>query len=171
MVERSPTEIVIDDLERIKEDTWSSFDSGCLAGAVDLIRELTTERNALIERLSAPLGELAVADWLIGELNSDVIKQDARISELTELLHQQEAAFDADTKTAVDLIGEHGKALEAIRDALADMCPAWALEWPTVRAAMFPGEPFVEDFTAQDVRDSVAPCFDAIAVALRTVGL
>ena len=37
---RSTVDIVIDDLERIKEETWSAFDMGCLAGAIDLIREL-----------------------------------------------------------------------------------------------------------------------------------
>jgi len=44
---RAPVDIVIDDLERIKEGTDSSFDSGCLAGAVDLIHELAAERDAL----------------------------------------------------------------------------------------------------------------------------
>lgn len=33
-------EIVINDLERLKEETDSPFDAGCLAGAVDLIKQL-----------------------------------------------------------------------------------------------------------------------------------
>jgi hypothetical protein len=46
-IRRSPVDIVVDDLERIKDDTNSSFDAGCLAGAVDLIKELAAERDAL----------------------------------------------------------------------------------------------------------------------------
>jgi hypothetical protein len=67
-------------------------------------------------------------------------------------------------------------ALKQIRNALADMCPAWALEWPAVRAAMLSEESDLEaidgeDYTAQDVRDCVKPALDAICAVLREVKL
>ena len=61
------------------------------------------------------------------------------------------------------------EALEAIRDAMAGMCPAWALEWPAVHAELHPGEPFAEDYTAQDVRNCVGPCMDTISTVLTEV--
>jgi len=61
-------------------------------------------------------------------------------------------------------------ALVRVRDAVADMCPAWALEWPAVREQIL-GSEDLEDYTAQDVRDCVAPVFEVIAVVLREVTL
>jgi hypothetical protein len=64
----------------------------------------------------------------------------------------------------------HGEALVAIRDAVADMCPAWPLEWPAVREQIL-GSEDLEDYTAQAVRDCVAPVFETIAAVLRKVEL
>lgn len=53
--------------------------------------------------------------------------------------------------------------LKAIRDAVASACPMWAMEWPQLVAK---GQVADSDpFTAQEVRNEVAPIFDAIAAA------
>ena len=52
MIDVNPSDIVIDDLERIKEATESAYDAGCIAGAVALIRDLTADQAALRAALS-----------------------------------------------------------------------------------------------------------------------
>jgi hypothetical protein len=52
-------ELVIEDLSRIKEETRDPFDMGCLAGALDLIREL--DRQRVSAEMIAPLLEQLTA--------------------------------------------------------------------------------------------------------------
>lgn len=54
----------------------------------------------------------------------------------------------------------HRQALIAIRNELADSCPAWALEWDRVTA----GDGLLEHemFTVQEVRDAARAVLDPI---------
>lgn len=54
-----------------------------------------------------------------------------------------------------------------IMEAIGDACPMWAYQWPNLLAAGVVHTP--DPFTAQDVRDEVAPVLDRIGDLIRAV--